>query len=39
MPERRLITATKDDTQQRIGLTGAFIIGLPTTRYVLAIRR
>jgi AcrR family transcriptional regulator len=32
----KLITATKDHPQQRIGLMGAFIIGLATTRYVLA---
>ncbi|HUO39357.1 MAG TPA: hypothetical protein VMU34_16645 [Mycobacterium sp.] len=32
----KLITATPDHPQQRIGLIGAFIIGLATTRYVLA---
>jgi AcrR family transcriptional regulator len=32
----KLITATPDNPQQRIGLMGAFIIGLATTRYVLA---
>lgn len=32
----KLITATPDHPQQRIGLTGAFIIGLATARYVLA---
>jgi AcrR family transcriptional regulator len=32
----KLITATTDHPQQRIGLMGAFIIGLATTRYVLA---
>lgn len=32
----KLITATPDHPQQRIGLMGAFIIGLATTRYVLA---
>jgi AcrR family transcriptional regulator len=32
----KLITATPDHPQQRIGLTGAFIIGLAATRYVLA---
>jgi AcrR family transcriptional regulator len=32
----KLITATPDHPQQRIGLTGAFIIGLATTRYILA---
>jgi AcrR family transcriptional regulator len=31
----KLITATPDHPQQRIGLMGAFIIGLATTRYVL----
>lgn len=31
-----LITATPDHPQQRIGLMGAFIIGLATTRYILA---
>lgn len=31
-----LITATKDHPRQRIGLMGAFIIGLATTRYILA---
>jgi AcrR family transcriptional regulator len=32
----KLIVATPDHPQQRIGLMGAFIIGLATTRYVLA---
>jgi AcrR family transcriptional regulator len=32
----KLITATPDHPLQRIGLMGAFIIGLATTRYVLA---
>jgi AcrR family transcriptional regulator len=32
----KLLTATKDHPQQRIGLMGAFIIGLATTRYILA---
>jgi AcrR family transcriptional regulator len=32
----KLIAATPDHPQQRIGLMGAFIIGLATTRYVLA---
>jgi AcrR family transcriptional regulator len=32
----KLLTATKDHPQQRIGLLGAFIIGLATTRYILA---
>jgi AcrR family transcriptional regulator len=31
----KLITATPDHPQQRIGLMGAFIIGLATARYVL----
>lgn len=31
-----LITATRDHPVQRVGLMGAFIIGLATTRYVLA---
>jgi AcrR family transcriptional regulator len=31
-----LITATPDNPVQRIGLMGAFVIGLATTRYVLA---
>jgi AcrR family transcriptional regulator len=32
----KLITATPDNPVQRIGLMGAFVIGLATTRYVLA---
>jgi AcrR family transcriptional regulator len=32
----KLITATPDHPLQRIGLMGAFVIGLATTRYVLA---
>ena len=32
----KLIAAAPDHPQQRIGLMGAFIIGLATTRYVLA---
>ena len=32
----KLITATRDHPLQRIGLMGAFVIGLATTRYVLA---
>ena len=32
----KLITATPDHPVQRIGLMGAFVIGLATTRYVLA---
>ena len=32
----KLITATPDHPLQRIGLMGAFIIGLASTRYVLA---
>jgi AcrR family transcriptional regulator len=31
----KLITATPDNPVQRIGLMGAFVIGLATTRYVL----
>jgi AcrR family transcriptional regulator len=31
----KLITATPDNPIQRIGLMGAFVIGLATTRYVL----
>jgi AcrR family transcriptional regulator len=31
----KLITATPDHPQQRIGLMGAFVIGLATTRYIL----
>jgi AcrR family transcriptional regulator len=31
----RLVTATPDHPVQRIGLMGAFVIGLATTRYVL----
>jgi AcrR family transcriptional regulator len=31
----KLITATPDNPQQRIGLMGAFVIGLATTRYIL----
>ena len=30
-----MITATPDNPVQRIGLMGAFVIGLATTRYVL----
>lgn len=32
----KLITATPDNPIQRIGVMGAFVIGLATTRYVLA---
>jgi AcrR family transcriptional regulator len=32
----KLITATADNPIQRIGVMGAFVIGLATTRYVLA---
>jgi AcrR family transcriptional regulator len=31
----KLVTATPDNPVQRIGLMGAFVIGLATTRYVL----
>lgn len=31
----KLITATPDNPVQRIGLMGAFVIGLATTRYIL----
>jgi AcrR family transcriptional regulator len=31
----KLITATPDNPTQRIGVMGAFVIGLATTRYVL----